>query len=139
MGDGAIQEAACACGELRIKVRGAPEYVSSCACQACQRRTGAPFGVTAFYLDDQVVEQAGEARAWRRVAESGNWVEYSFCPTCGSTVWWRAQARPDKIMVAGGTFADRDYPPPQRLIWAEHCADWVRPPEGAPVYPKGPA
>jgi hypothetical protein len=139
MSETTIQEAACACGQLRMRVRGGPEYVSSCGCQACQRRTGAPFGVTAFYLDEQIVEQAGEARTWRRIAESGNWLDYSFCPTCGSTVSWRAQARPGKVMLAAGAFADPAYPPPQRLIWAEHCADWARPPEGVPVFPKGPA
>lgn len=139
MSEGITQEAACACGRLRMRLNGGPEYVSSCACQACQRRTGAPFGVTAFYLDDQVVEQAGEAATWRRVAESGNSIDYSFCPTCGSTVWWRAETRPGRVMLAGGMFADPGYPAPQRLIWAQHCAEWVRPPDGAPVFPKGPA
>lgn len=138
MSETKIQEAACACGQLRIRLKGAPDYISSCACQACQRRTGAPFGVTAIYRQDQVADNAGEARTWRRIAESGNWVEYSFCPTCGSTVWWEAQARPGTVLVAGGAFADADYPPPQRMIWTDYKAAWVRPPEGVPVYPRGP-
>lgn len=133
-----IQEAACACGQLRVRVRGGPDYVSSCACQACQRRSGAALGVTAIYLDEQIVERAGEANTWRRIAESGNWVDYHFCPTCGSTVWWEAQGRPGKVMVAAGMFADPAYPPPQRLIWADHKADWVQPPAGIPIYPRGP-
>jgi hypothetical protein len=139
MSETAIQEAACVCGQLRIGLRGEPKYVSSCACQACQRRTGAPFGVTAFYGAAQVTEQLGARTTYRRTAESGNGIDYHFCPECGSTVWWDADARPGMVCVAGGMFADRDYPAPQRMIWAEHCADWVRPPEGAPVFPKGPA
>jgi len=127
-----VREAACACGGLKLTLRGDPEYVSSCACQACQRRTGAPFGVTAFFLEAQVLGASGEAKVWRRIAESGNWIDYSFCATCGTTVWWRAEARPGKIMAAGGCFADKDFPPPQRMIWAEHRVPWVRPPEGAP-------
>jgi hypothetical protein len=133
-----IQEAACVCGQLKVRMQGAPEYVSSCACQACQRRTGAPFGVTAFYAAGQVVEHIGQSRTYRRIAESGNWVDYRFCPDCGSTVWWEAQARTGKVAVAGGMFADADYPPPQRMIWTDYKAEWVRPPEGAPEYPKAP-
>lgn len=132
MSDTSIHEAACACGGLRIRLKGDPEHVSSCACQACQRRTGAAFGVTVIYASDQIAGRDGQPSGWRRTAESGNWVDYSFCPTCGTTVWWEAQARPGKVAVAGGCFADKDFPPPQRMIWIEHRAPWVRAPEGVP-------
>jgi hypothetical protein len=133
-----FHEAACACGGLRLRLRGEPEYVSSCACQACQRRTGAPFGVTAYYAQEQVAGEAGEPRTWRRIAESGNALVYRFCGDCGSTLWWDAEARPGKVCVAAGTFADKAYPPPQRMIWTDYKADWVRPPAGAPEYPRAP-
>ena len=42
------REAACACGQLKLRLTGEPDRVSSCHCQACQRRTGAIFGSTAF-------------------------------------------------------------------------------------------
>lgn len=132
MGETAIREAACACGGLKLRLAGDPEYVSSCACQACQRRTGAPFGVTAFFAEDQALGVTGETKVWRRTAESGAWIDYSFCPACGTTVFWRAQGRSGKLAVAGGCFADKDFPPPQRMIWVEHRAPWVRPPEGVP-------
>lgn len=138
MSEAKIHQGACACGGLTIRLKGDPEYVSSCACQACQRRTGAPFGVTAIFLEDQAIETAGAAKVWRRIAESAAWVDYSFCPTCGTTVWWRAEARPGKLMAAGGCFADKDFPPPQRMIWTEHRAPWVRPPEGAPEFSGAP-
>jgi hypothetical protein len=134
----ADREAACLCGQLRIRLRGDPTYVSSCACQACQRRTGAPFGVTAFFDAGQVVEASGGPGRYRRVAESGNWLDHRFCPQCGGTVWWEAQARPGMVMVAGGAFADRDFPPPQRMVWTDHRAPWVRPPDGVPQFPRGP-
>jgi len=133
-----MHDAACACGQLGLRLKGAPEYVQSCACQACQRRTGAAFGVTAIYAADQVVDHAGRAQTWRRIAESGAWIEYRFCPTCGSTVWWEAEARPGKVAVAAGAFADAAFPPPQRMIWTDYKASWVRPPEGVPEYPRAP-
>lgn len=138
MEDAQHREAACACGGLAITLRGAPELVSACACQACQRRTGAPFGVTAIYANDQVVGRSETANVWERTAESGNSVTYRFCPTCGTTVWWEAQARPGKVAVAVGAFADKHFPPPQRMIWTDYCASWVQPPERAPKFARAP-
>jgi hypothetical protein len=131
-------EAACVCGGLTLRVEGDPEYVSSCACQACQRRTGAPFGVTVFYRQDRVAE-VGEARSYRRIAESGNALDYRFCPTCGTTVWWDPEVRPGLVAVAGGCFAAKDFPPPpQRMVWTDYKADWVRPADGAALFPRSP-
>jgi hypothetical protein len=133
-----VREASCSCGQLSIKVTGDPDMVSSCACQACQRRTGSAFGVTAFFADDQVVGQWGEATVFERLGGSGKPLFFRFCPACGSTVWWEALARPGRVAVAAGAFADKDFPPPQRLIWAEYKAAWVEPPAGVPEFPRGP-
>jgi len=138
MAEDRVREAGCACGQLRIRVRGEPDYVSSCACQQCQRRTGSPFGVTAFFLDEQVVGHAGEARQFRRTAESGDDLTFRFCPECGSTVWWEPHGRPGRTCIAWGTFADPAFPPPQRLIWADYKAPWVQALPGASEFPRGP-
>ena len=133
-----VREASCSCGKLSIKLTGDPEYVSSCACQACQRRTGSAFGVTAFFKEAQMAGEWGESGVFERVGGSGQPMFFRFCPHCGSTVWWEALARPGRVAVAAGAFADKDFPAPQRLIWAEHKAPWVRAPEGAPEFPQGP-
>ena len=133
-----IRDASCACGGIGIRLTGEPEYVSSCACQQCQRRTGSAFGVTAFFSVDQVAQTRGEPAVFQRVGESGHPLLFRFCPDCGSTVWWEAVARPGRVCVAAGAFADPDFPAPKRLIWAEHKAAWVVPPEGAPEFPRGP-
>jgi len=138
MADGKVWEASCCCGGLKIQLEGDPEYVSSCACQACQRRTGAPFGVTAFFRDEQVVGQEGEAQVYRRIGESGNALDFRFCGKCGSTVWWDPHGRPGRTCVAWGAFADPEFPPPQRMIWADYKAEWVHAPDGAPEFPRGP-
>ena len=133
-----IREASCACGRLKLRLAGDPQYVSSCACQACQRRSGSPFGVAAFFNKDQVAGQDGEARVFRRTAESGNQVTYRFCPECGSSVWWEPEAMPERVAVAGGAFADPNFPAPQRMVWTDYKAAWVRPAEGVPLFPRAP-
>src|SRR5262245_15411324 len=42
--------ARCACGGLSVTVQGEPEFVVLCHCTQCQRRTGSPFGVGAYFL-----------------------------------------------------------------------------------------
>ncbi len=133
-----MREASCACGQMGIRLDGEPRLVSSCCCQQCQRRTGSFYGVTAFFDDDQVEKVWGESRVHLRRGDSGNELSFRFCPDCGSTVWWLAEARPGAVAVAGGAFADVDFPAPERLIWAEHRHPWVRLPPGVVEHARAP-
>jgi hypothetical protein len=138
MSDAKTWEAACACGQLTIRLAGDPDYVSSCCCQACQRRTGSLYGVTAFFREAQVVERSGAASDFRRIGASGKPLDFHFCPTCGSTVWWEPQARPGRVAVAAGAVADASFPSPQRMIWTEHRHPSVLTPEGLPLFEQTP-
>jgi hypothetical protein len=132
------REAACSCGQLRIRLAGDPHLVSSCHCQACQRRTGAVFGSTAFFTRSQIVSTEGEHHSFRRQAESGNWLTFQFCPNCGSTVFWASERLPTVICVAVGAFADPGFPPPSRTVWTVSQHDWLAFP-AIPHHPKNPA
>lgn len=133
-----MREASCACGQMGIRLDGEPRLVSSCCCQQCQRRTGSFVAVTAFFDDDQVEKAWGESRVHLRKGASGKDLSFRFCPDCGSTVWWLAEARPGTVAVAGGAFADKDFPAPERLIWAEHRNAWVQVPPGVREYEQAP-
>ena len=120
-----MREAACSCGQLRLRLAGDPQLVSSCHCLACQRRTGALFGSTSFWGKSQLVAVEGEHRAWRRQGDSGRWLTFRFCPTCGSSVFWESEASPDLVSVAVGCFADPDFPPPVRTVWTDNKHGWL--------------
>ncbi len=133
------REAACSCGQLKIKVSGDPQIVSSCHCLACQRRTGAVFGSTSFWRKTQVVLTEGEARSFRRQADSGNWLTFQFCPNCGSTVFWENESRPEMVSVAVGTFADPAFPAPVRTVWTESKHHWLAFPASIAHHRRNPA
>ena len=133
-----MREASCACGQMGIRLDGEPRLVSSCCCGQCQRRTGSFYGVTAFFDDDQVEKVWGESRVHLRRGDSGNELSFRFCPDCGSTVWWLAEARPGSVAVAGGAFADPDFPAPERIIWAGNRHPWVCVPPGVSEFPGPP-
>jgi len=120
----ATRIATCQCGGLTAACEGEPDYVSLCSCRDCQRRTGSAFGLVAVY-SREAVTTAGAASAYRRVAESGNTSTMHFCPTCGSTVFWDAHARPGIISVAVGAFADPTFPMPIRTVYDEHRHPWI--------------
>jgi hypothetical protein len=132
------REAACTCGQLRIRLTGDPRLVSSRHCLACQRRTGAIFGSTSFFRRDQVVSIQGERRAFRRQADSGTWLTFQFCPNCGSTVFWESERLADLVSVAVGAFADPNFPAPVRTVWAKTKHAWLAFPEDIPVHPEAP-
>ena len=117
-------EARCSCGALTVRVPGPSPLVVACHCTECQRRTGAPFGVGAFY-PAQSVTISGIAREFARDGAQGRKVRASFCPDCGTTVYWKADRLPDFIGVAVGCFADPGHPPPARSIWEGTKHPWV--------------
>jgi hypothetical protein len=47
-------EAQCCCGTLVAELPGPTGLVVACHCVECQRRTGAPYSVGAFYPCDRV-------------------------------------------------------------------------------------
>jgi hypothetical protein len=132
------REARCSCGQLRVRLSGDPQLVSSCHCLACQRRTGALFGSTSFWRKSQVLAIEGERRSWRRVADSGTGLVHQFCPTCGSTVYWESESTPELMSVAVGSFADPQFPAPVRTLWTGSKHGWLAFPASLPHYVKGP-
>jgi hypothetical protein len=131
-------EAACTCGQLRIRLSGQPRLVSSCHCLACQRRTGALFGSTAFFARNQVLATEGESRTYTRRADSGAALTFSFCPTCGSNVFWENERVVDTVSVAVGAFADPTFPRPVRTVWTVSKHGWLPFPEDIPHHAKSP-
>ncbi|TMJ31564.1 MAG: aldehyde-activating protein, partial [Alphaproteobacteria bacterium] len=65
------RQAACHCGQFRLRLEGDPALVSSCHCLACQRRTGTLFASNAFFKRSQIVSIEGEHRTWPRAGDSG--------------------------------------------------------------------
>ena len=121
--------ARCNCGKLSVETQGEPAWVSACSCQACQRRTGAPFGVMAFFPMEQL-STAGNAKPWKRPCDSTNEAVHHFCSNCGSTVYVESQATPGTLAIAVGCFTDPDFPQPQFAAWGEHRHNWIAFPEG---------
>ncbi|WGR75098.1 MULTISPECIES: GFA family protein [unclassified Bradyrhizobium] len=116
--------ARCSCGAVVLSLPGRSSQVVACHCIECQRRTGAPFGVGAFYSAD-LVTISGAPKGYVRAAASGGMVRSYFCPDCGSTVYWKADNMPAMIGVAVGAMADTEYPAPFKSVFEQSKHRWV--------------
>lgn len=119
-----MTEARCSCGAVALSLPGRSRLVVACHCIDCQRRTGAPFGVGAFYPAD-VVTVSGSPKQFTRAAASGGKVHAYFCANCGSTVFWKADNLPAMIGVAVGALADPQHPAPTRSVFEQSKHAWV--------------
>jgi len=114
----------CCCGSLRAEALADPISVVACHCRECQRRTGAPFGVGAYFPKEQVRTE-GPSKVYVREGQEGRKSHIQFCPDCGTSVYWHLDIRPDLIGVALGAFADPSFPKPMRSLWEKSRHPWT--------------
>lgn len=119
------RSATCSCGALSIVAQGEPAKVSVCHCLECQRRTGSAFGIAVFFASE-MIEIAGTAAVFSRIGDSGKAVAFHFCPSCGSTLFWKPAFRPGMTAVALGCFEDKDGLEPTQGVYDHHGLSWVR-------------
>lgn len=120
--------ARCGCGALRVETRGEPAHVYVCCCIVCRQISGSAFTYAALF-PEAAVAVAGESRGWPHRGESGRLTEHHFCPTCGSTLYFRNEALPGLIGVSAGCFPETDFPAPATAYWTSRRHDWVALPQ----------
>lgn len=124
-----FRTASCSCGQLTATVNAEPVRVSICHCLACQRRTGSVFGAQARFAAESV-QISGKATRYVRVGDSGSKASFSFCPACGSTVYYQVEGSEAFIGIPVGAFADPGFQVPAFSVYEEHMHSWVALPEG---------
>ena len=127
--------ARCQCGGFSVVVSCEPEFINVCHCQDCQRRSGVPLTCNAYFPKSETVLE-GEYRIYERDGQDGRKLQNHFCPTCGSTVCWTLDIRPDRYGVAVGAFNDPVFPPPSVSIWEKSKYQWVQLPPDMQHFPK---
>lgn len=126
--------ASCSCGQLTAQVDGEPVRVSICHCLNCQRRSGGPFAQQARFVREHVVT-SGTSSTFVLAGDSGARATFHFCPQCGATVYYEAEALPGFIAIPVGAFADPSFPAPTVSVYEERKHQWVVPPADAQHFP----
>ena len=113
-----IRTARCPCGALSTTCHGDAARISLCHCDSCKRRSGSAFALQATYLETAVVTN-GTPVMYERINDEGRWARFYFCATCGTTLWYRIELRPDMVSVPIGCFGTPNFPPPTFEVFAE--------------------
>jgi hypothetical protein len=121
--------ASCQCGTLSLVAAGEPDVINICHCAFCQRRSGSVFSCNAYFLAS-AIDVSGTSRSFTRVGSSGRPLRNHFCPECGTTLFWRADLRPNHMGVAVGAFNDPSFAPPSVSLWESSIYAWVGIPAG---------
>jgi len=120
-----MRRAECSCGQLSATCSGEPVRVSICHCLACKRRSGSAFSWNARWPRADVTIE-GRAAEFARIGDEGGRSVNSFCPDCGTTVFYVSDAQPEVIAIPAGGFADPLFPAPRFSVYdpSRRC-DWV--------------
>jgi hypothetical protein len=119
-----IHTARCLCGAVRIAIAGEPVGARACWCRLCQYLASGNATVNVAFASDAVSVE-GEVRWYASVADSGNRMQRGFCPTCGTPLFSKSDARPDRVMIRAGALDDPGIAAPQSLIWVSEAPDWA--------------
>ena len=123
-----VRIASCSCGQLRAEVRGEPIRVSVCHCYACQRRTGSVFSAQARF-PREAVDVEGDGKQFVRVGDEGGKFRFTFCPECGSTVFYVEEGDERQVAIPVGAFADSRFPAPMVSVYEGRRHPWVSLPD----------
>ena len=89
----------CLCGAVSFAVRGPLRDVLNCHCHRCRRFTGHHMAATSGRVDDVEIADPEALLRWYEVSEAA----YGFCGRCGSSLFWRGAATPDRLSICAGT------------------------------------
>jgi hypothetical protein len=127
----------CQCGAVRYVLRTRAVDLYVCHCRQCRRQSASAFGISAILPPDGVALTRGQPATWSRPTASGDTLECTFCPTCGSRLWHRS-ARRGSFSIKGGSLDEPVDLHGAKHIWTAEMLPGVRIPEGSPCFPGEP-
>ena len=130
--------AKCQCERVCVECQTEPEMVWACHCHACQRRTGAPVAVIAYFRAE-TLNFSGDKREFVRYGDGGAKVTNYFCLNCGTTVHYEApEVLPGLMAIDSGLFNEKNFPKPSMACYTKRRCSWLLPFEDVPSFEAAP-
>ena len=124
------------CGAIQYELSGEPQVVALCHCSDCRRSAGAPCVAWAMYPEASLVVSKG---APKTINSSGTAMR-SFCPECGTGLFYRNEAILAGIVdVQAATLDDPNALPPAIQIQTAERLGWVSHINELPEYERFPS
>lgn len=111
----------CRCGGVRYEIVGPLRDVWYCHCEDCRRITGHHMAATSAPAEKvALVEETG-----LRWYSAQPLVSYGFCGTCGSTLFWKAENKPEHISICAGTIDQPTGVTTAGVLFDDERADYI--------------
>lgn len=118
-------EAACLCGDLRLRIDASPKVGFWCHCADCRAAHGAAYVGVALYDSDAVAVTAGKPATF-----TIRTLPRAFCPNCGTRMFARVPGL-STIGVVAARLPEGEFAPAFHV----HCAEALAPVrDGLPHY-----
>jgi hypothetical protein len=128
----------CQCGAVRYQLSHAALALYVCHCRECQKQSASAFGISFIVPQTALQLLQGEPKVWSRPTDTGNTLDCTFCPTCGSRLWHQRRGATDVMSVKGGSL-DQPVDLGQAIhIWTSRMLSGVLVPEEAVRFPGEP-
>ncbi len=125
----------CQCGAVRYEVSGDPQHTVLCHCRDCQKSAGAPMVAWAAFGDAAFTVTQGEAKT---INSSGASMR-SFCPECGTGLWFRnADNLPGIVDIQSATLDDPQALPAGVHIQVAERIGWMETAHVLPAFARYP-
>ena len=111
----------CYCGAVRFKAVSAPFSQANCHCDNCRRAVGAQAVAWITVKRSDFAYEKGEPKRYR--TETSAW--RTFCGSCGSSLTYESDDRPEEIDITTGTLDDPEQFAPIKDVFPEEKLSWV--------------
>ena len=115
----------CLCQAVRYRITAEPLATRICWCRVCQYLSSGNGSVNLRFARSAVSVE-GRVREYQSIADSGNRMRRSFCPTCGTPMFSESDALPDLFVVRAGTLDEPQTAKPSLNIWTRSAPAWAR-------------
>lgn len=127
---------ACLCGAVRYEASPEPDTAYYCHCRDCQIGSGAAYHAAVVAQEASFRITAGKIAEYSKLADSGNTIVRSFCPVCGTPLFWTGDGFPGQVVLAISSLDEPDSITPSREIWTDSAVSWCRIPSDIERFPR---
>jgi hypothetical protein len=122
---GDVLRGACLCGAVAYRAQGPLFATSHCFCTQCQRQHGAAAGTYGNVASGGFVIERGAERITTYAKSAAG--HCGFCSTCGTMLYWRGNATPERVALALGVLQPAWTGHVERDMFTEHKPAWLPP------------
>ncbi|KAL1956245.1 hypothetical protein VTO42DRAFT_7505 [Malbranchea cinnamomea] len=108
--DPVVLRGGCLCKKIRFMSTSYPEHMSNCLCVQCRKSAGGPFQTYARFPRSAIAWVTEPPKYFR----SSDWARRGFCDTCGSSLTFEMDKRPEWISIAPSSIDCWEIPEEER-------------------------